>query len=120
MSKQEARIAAHGRRTLLDAWRLREPARRAPNPPTTTPYRVPALPPADKARPSVDPIVGGLAILLIASLVRLFPSLTGREPFGTEPTLALLAAAFSGYEVLKAACLGCRDRLRGRSRPGAE
>ena len=80
-------------------------------PAPTTPYRTPA--PAGRVEdrsPAEDPLLGGLGILLIASLVRITPACLGHETFGTEPTLALFAVAFSGYQLGRAglAWLRCR------------
>ncbi len=61
-----------------------------------SPYRVPARRwdgTAHRFRSNVDPAMMFAAlVLLVSSLVRLVPPLSGREAFGAEPTLALGAA----------------------------
>lgn len=82
------------------------------------PYRVPATGDAEAAPssgPRTDPAMTFATItLLVASLVRLVPPLSGHEPFGVEATLALGAALVCSWLALREAILQVRARVAAR------
>jgi hypothetical protein len=84
-----------------------------------SPYRVPMMP-SSELRPRVagdsDPAMTFAAlILLLASLVRLAPPLTGHEAFGVEPTLALGATLGCGWLALREGFWRLRERVAART-----
>lgn len=90
------------------------PASPAPSSSPESPYRV-AAPLSDAARSPayvpLDPAHGWMALaFVITSLLRASHPLLGRETFGAEPTLALLAALLIGRRLVNDAWF----RLTGR------
>lgn len=65
----------------------------------SSPYRVSPLQVASK--PAVDPaMIFAAVLLLITSLVRLYPPVMGLEEFSAEPTLALLVTLLTMARLL--------------------
>lgn len=86
------------------------------------PYRTPRGNQDGVGETGSDPMVGGLVILLVASLVRIVAPLLGREAFGAEPTLALFAAGLSGTQIALTTLAWWRRRAahgRGSTAPDA-
>ena len=87
-------------------------------PRSQSPYRVPAAP-GDEAVPrsacETDPaMIFATVMLLVASLVRLAPPLSGQEAFGVEPTLALVAVLGCSWLALREGVFQVRERLAVR------
>ncbi|MFO0756385.1 MAG: hypothetical protein U0359_07835 [Byssovorax sp.] len=72
-------------------------------PPPASPYRILAEVddlPAEPDRAPFDPALAGMALFfIVASVLRAAPALLGREAFGAEPTLALLAALLVAHQL---------------------
>jgi hypothetical protein len=85
-----------------------------------SPYRVPAKPGSGGSsglRGETDPaMIFATVALLIASLIRLGPPLTGHEAFGVEPTLALGATLGCAWVALREGFFRLQD-LRSARRP---
>ncbi len=95
-------------------------------PQARSPYRVPVerwAGPAHRPRRDADPaMMLAVSLLLVASLIRLVPPFSGREAFGAEPTLALLATAGCAWIALREVLFRLLDhraarRARARRRP---
>ncbi len=95
-----------------------EPESAEAQPRSQSDYRVAAAP-GNEAVPrsagDADPaMIFATVTLLVASLVRLVPPLSGHETFGVEPTLALLATLGCGWLALREGVFQVRERLAMR------